>query len=234
MYAFSSRIRYSETDMTEKLSYYGIVNYLQDCCVFHSEDAGAGNDWQRANDTIWMLVSWQIIIEDRPALFETVEIATQPYEFSGLYGKRNHWIRGAGGKEYVKAASVWCLVRPSTGRAVRITDDVRSHYDVAPPAAMDYAGRKIEVPEGGTALAPVTVKRSDLDSNNHMNNSRYIALALDCLPEGFSPSEIRTEYKKQAVMNSRIYPVSAARGDGFVVTLADENGSPYAITEFRK
>ena len=38
MYTFGSRIRYSETDEYGKLTLTGIMNYLQDCSTFQSED----------------------------------------------------------------------------------------------------------------------------------------------------------------------------------------------------
>lgn len=44
MYTFTSRVRFSETDENGKLSLAGIMNYLQDCSVFHSEDVGNGTD----------------------------------------------------------------------------------------------------------------------------------------------------------------------------------------------
>ena len=44
MYTFTSRVRFSETDENGKLSLAGIMNYLQDCRVFHSEDVGNRTD----------------------------------------------------------------------------------------------------------------------------------------------------------------------------------------------
>ena len=42
MYSFNSRVRFSETDIDKKLSITGLMNYLQDCSIFQSEDVGAG------------------------------------------------------------------------------------------------------------------------------------------------------------------------------------------------
>ena len=45
MYTFDSRIRYSETDETGALSLLGVINYLQDCSTFQSEDIGLGVEY---------------------------------------------------------------------------------------------------------------------------------------------------------------------------------------------
>ena len=42
MYSFKSRVRFSETDTDKKLSVASLMNYLQDCSIFQSEDIGAG------------------------------------------------------------------------------------------------------------------------------------------------------------------------------------------------
>lgn len=42
MYAFDSRIRYSETDSEGYLTLDALLNYFQDCSTFHSEDVGLG------------------------------------------------------------------------------------------------------------------------------------------------------------------------------------------------
>ncbi len=52
MYTFTSRVRFSETDENGKLSLAGIMNYLQDCSVFHSEDVGNGTDMLKKRDRV--------------------------------------------------------------------------------------------------------------------------------------------------------------------------------------
>ena len=233
MYKISSRVRYSETDEEEKLSITGILNYLQDCCVFHSEDVGIGSSWQHTHDRAWLLASWQIIIKERPALYEEITVGTQPYEFNRFFGKRNHWIWGKDGREYVTASSTWFMFSVSTGRVARITDDVSGAYELGEAAPMDYADRKITVPEGGEHLPSFAVRVEDLDSNHHVNNARYVTMAADCMPKGFIPAEIRAEYKKQAVLGTVVTPVRVLEGSTAVISLQGEDGQPYAVVEFR-
>lgn len=92
MYEIQSRIRYSETDADARLSILGMMNYFQDCSTFHSEDSGVGLSWLEKEKRSWFLSSWQIRISRRPALGETVTIATWPYDFRGIFGMRNFAI----------------------------------------------------------------------------------------------------------------------------------------------
>ena len=47
MYQFESRIRYSETGEDGCLTLTGMINYLQDCSIFQSEDMGVGVIWTK-------------------------------------------------------------------------------------------------------------------------------------------------------------------------------------------
>lgn len=124
MYTFTSRVRFSETDENGKLSLAGIMNYLQDCSVFHSEDVGNGTDVLKKRDRVWLLNSWQIIIKKRPRCCEYIEIGTQAYQFKGTLGKRNFCIQRADGTQCVVANSNWVLVQ--NHRCVRCVSQRRT------------------------------------------------------------------------------------------------------------
>ena len=53
MYAFDSRVRFSEADQHETITLPGIINYFQDCSIFHSEDIGVGIDYLKEKKKAW-------------------------------------------------------------------------------------------------------------------------------------------------------------------------------------
>ena len=55
MYTFDSRVRYSETDEEGNLSVVGIMNYLQDCSTFQSEDLKLGISYLNEEKRAWWL-----------------------------------------------------------------------------------------------------------------------------------------------------------------------------------
>lgn len=58
MYQFKSRVRYSETGVDARLSLMGIMNYMQDCSTFQSEDCGVGLAYLEEKNRAWLLSSW--------------------------------------------------------------------------------------------------------------------------------------------------------------------------------
>ena len=68
MYTFNSRVRYSEVDSDARLTLDGIINYMQDCTNFQSEDLGVGLDFHKERQIAWILNSWQIVIDEYPRM----------------------------------------------------------------------------------------------------------------------------------------------------------------------
>ena len=89
MYSFESRVRYSEIDSQGKLSIHSILNYLQDCSTFQSEQLGVGIECLKENHMVWVLSFWQVDILKYPVLGEEIEIGTLPYEIKGFLYERN-------------------------------------------------------------------------------------------------------------------------------------------------
>ena len=86
-YSFNSRVRYRETGENGKLTLPGVLNYFQDCCTFHAESVGLGGDVLKARDRAWVLSSWQVIVDEYPAMGTEIRITTAPYDFKGFMGE---------------------------------------------------------------------------------------------------------------------------------------------------
>ncbi len=231
MYSFNSRVRYSEVDENQELSLKGIINYLQDCSTFQSEDLKMGIDYLSRQHRAWWLSSWQIVMERYPKLGEEIVISTWPYGFKGMYGYRNFTICDKAGNYLVKANSVWFLFDLEAGRPVKVEEqDVRGYGSGQESRLdMDYADRKLSVPEECQVGEPVTVIRQHLDTNHHVNNSQYVAIARDFLPDRDRIRELRVEYKKAAVLGDVMVPHIEEREDGCTVALCSQEGQPFAI-----
>lgn len=234
MYTFDSRIRYSETDSEGKLTMASLINYFQDCSTFQSEDLGVGLSYLRHNHMVWVLSAWQIVVERYPKLCERVTVGTQPYDLKGFLGYRNFAMLDEAGKYVARANSLWSLLNTDTGKPCPVPEAMREKYTITDKLEMDYAPRKIRVPDNGVSYEPVTVKTHHLDTNHHVNNQQFVNIAMDCLPQGFPIRQLRVEYKKQAFLNDVMIPYVAEDGNNIVVALQDTEGSPYAVTEFER
>lgn len=234
MYSFNSRVRFSETDTNRKLSITGLMNYLQDCSIFQSEDMGVGFAHVQKTKKSWLLSAWNVEVIRRPEVAEEITIATWPYDFKGIYGLRNFVILDKEGNYLVKADSCWFLTDITTGRPVRLTAEETGLYPVVEPRIdMEDLPRKITLPKKMTVFGSVPVMKQHLDTNRHVNNVQYVAIASEVLPEGTEICGIRAEYRKAAVLGDILVLKVAAEDSQYVVSLCAEDGNVYANVELK-
>lgn len=236
MYQFSSRVRYSEVNSEKILTLPALLDYLQDCCTFQSEELGVGVDYLADNHAAWVLSSWQIRICRYPEFGEQITVSTWAYDFKGFYGYRSFKVEGEDGELLAYANSLWVFMDTDTMRPMRINQKMIDVYlpQMAEIIGKDWGDRKLQVPEGGTAGEPIRVQRCHIDTNHHVNNGKYVQMAEEFLPEDFEVGELRVEYKKAAVLGDVLTPVYCVNENQVTVTLADEAGKTCAIVQFEK
>ena len=232
MYSFKSNIRFSEVDNHLYATLPSILTYFQDCSIFHSEFIERGVEYCKQQGFAWLLSSWQIIVERYPKLGEEVTVSTWAYGFKGFFGYRNFSMKDKAGNMIAYANTNWIFTDIKTGHPTRITQDMIDAYSYEPQLEMQVAPRKIAIPAGGTAKEAISVHKFDIDSNEHVNNERYVLMAQEFLPEGFQTYQLRAEYKRAAVYGDTIYPVVSEEEGKITVVLNDENSSPYAVIVF--
>lgn len=232
MYSFRSRVRYSEVGNDKKLSLSSLINYFQDCSTFQSQDIGFGVRKLEQERRAWLLSSWQIVVDRYPDLFEEIEVCTWAYDFKGFYGMRNFCLKDREGVMLARANSVWIYMDRDSGRPARIPKEEAQAYAIEEKLPMDYAGRKLPMPEEMEKRPPLVILKHQIDTNNHVNNGQYVGMAADFLPEAYRIGMMRAEYKMSAKLGEVVVPYTKEQDGIYTVALCDEAGKPYAVVEF--
>ena len=246
MYSFSGKLRYSECDAEGRMTFLSMINYLQDASTFQCEELGIGVEFMRSRNKAWFLAAWNIFVPELPSFRDDLVISTWPYQFKGIYGMRNFTITSPDGKPYVQADSLWFLMDYKLGRPVRpAPEEVEPLNAVCEPRleGMPPMERKLELPADAlqapagqqgqsgfvTAADPVTVQQHHLDTNYHVNNAQYIAIARDAAEWEDKFSRLDAQYKKSAHLGDVIFPFVYRTENGCITDLRDAAGESYAI-----
>lgn len=235
MYTFDSRVRYSETDASAHLTIESIIDYMQDCTNFQSEDLGVGLEYHKERQIMWVLNFWQIIIDEYPRMGERITVGTQAFGFEKMFGHRNFLITKQDKPEerIAIANSLWVLMDLKKGRPMIVTPEIGDVYGIHEPLPMGYASRKIRLPQQDGETQPgYVVQEYHLDTNHHVNNGQYVRMALAAIKEEITVQELRVEYRKQAVLGDQIIPVVYCMDSEYLVALNGNDGKPYAVVQF--
>lgn len=233
MYKMMRRVGYSDISGNRQVSMAQIVRYLQDTSTFHSDSVGETLEELKERGKAWLLSGWQIEVARYPKFGEELQISTWPHENKPVLAQRNFEICDSQGETLVMANSFWFYFDFQTGMPCRILPEHVECYGLEERLPMNYKGRRIAVPKDmkGTEKESFLVKKADLDTNGHVNNAKYIDMALEYVEKEEYIKEMRADYRKSALMGDRIYPVVYEETDRIIVELKSEE-TDFVVIEF--
>ena len=130
------------------------------------------------------------------------------------------------------ASSLWILMDLKTGKPIRIPEEISANYEPEPAIEMNDRRRKIKLPEEVTVDKPVVVSPFFLDSNHHVNNGKYLMVAMGYLPQDLQIRDFYIEYRDQAHLGDLLYPKYGWVDGNFVIALCAEDDRVYCAMEF--
>ena len=232
MYSYSDRVSYSEVGADLKLTYFGLVNYMQDCSCFHSDDVGVGVDYLSSISRGWFVTNYQIHINRLPKYLERIKITTYPYQVKGMMAHRLYTITSESGEVLVYADSLWVLMDLENLRPARINEKIAEAYpEDADRPCFEFDRTKLRYNNDGKLVGKFKVNENHIDTNNHMNNSFYIDITRRFLPND-SFTEINVSYKKAALLFDELDVYLVELESGYQVVLIKDD-EVYTIVEYK-
>ena len=233
IYTMESRIRYSETDMTGTLITQALIDYFQDTATFHGEDNGLPMTMLARHHLTWVLAGWQVRIYRMPVLGDKVQLNTWAYKFGLSLGYRRFSMTDDKGELLAEADARYMLLNTEKNAPSDVPEWMAEGYGLDKrPLQAKLKGRKIALPETGEEQPAVKVTVQMLDTNHHVNNAQFIALAERYLPDDFTCNTFRVQYKKQAFLGDVFIPVVYRCENGCAVALKSEDGEEYFTGEW--
>ena len=230
MYSFSGRVRYSETDQNGRLTIKSLMDYFQDCSVFHSESVGSGWTTLAGQGCAWLVAAWQIHIHELPYLGEELVSQTWPVTVSGRVATREFVLMRPDGTRLAEADSLWLYYSLQEKRAIKIpaSEEARYQADIAPRLELPKTHLTIH-PTGNPQRSSQTVVTEHLlDTNNHVNNAYYVEIARKAAHISDDIAAIEVSYRKAAVLGDVIVAEVYHEPSGICCELTDGNGGIFA------
>ena len=185
-----------------------------------------------AANAVWVLARMHVRFLRMPVRYEPIQLETWHKGISSIFFLRDYRIRDAAGTPLVESTSSWVIMEKDQRKMLRPD----SLLDIIPPDpqqpghAIETPAQKVVIPRGAT-LEKVTdhpVRYSDVDSNHHVNNTRYTAWAMDCLPDELTFNhdikELEINFNREARPGETVALYHAeADGAHFVEGRVDDN-----------
>jgi len=211
-------VHYHEVNPEEQATPLTLLYYLEDAAIAHSESIGNGVAQVKADGLAWLLNRWHLQMDRYPVLGEKVIIETWPSSFERFYGRREFLIRNMAQEVIGRATSLWILFNIATKRPSRISSEFGQAYGLDPLRAIDDPFGPLQTIEAGAGAGKQNflVRRSDIDTNGHVNNANYLQWMLEVVPEDIYQNHrlasLEIQYKKETTYGSSIGSKFRAEG----------------------
>ena len=174
-------INYYDVDYKKRLLISSLVKYLEDLAVYNSTKCGMSLDYMFENKIAWVLYKWDITIERYPEYGEKINITTIPHAFRKFYACRKYYIKD---KEntIVDANSIWFLIDMDKRKPMHIPETMYDGFGITKEDNDIINIDKIKPMTRVDYEKTFDVRYSDIDTNKHVNNVKYIEWALETIP----------------------------------------------------
>jgi medium-chain acyl-[acyl-carrier-protein] hydrolase len=189
---WSSRftVRAGEADLFGRASVKTLFQYLEETAYHHAEQLGFSYSHMKAKGAYWVLFRLRLEMDRYPQWAETVEIETWTRGFVRLLARRDFLIKDPDSRVLGRAASQWLLLSIANKRPIR-PETIFTH------PMPDPGRRALSIDPGPSPQAkvyelchPVISRYTDLDVNRHVNNTRYVEWALNCMPASWYENKL--------------------------------------------
>ena len=231
IYTENYKVRYSETGENLKATLPAVMSYLQDTSISHSANAGKGVAKLSAMNLAWILAGWHVKILRFPSIAENLTAKTWAYGFKNMYGYRNFHLLDESGSIIALAASVWILYDYGKLKFHKVSEEDTSGFDTEDiPVFGDDTEYKLKKCESYELRSQITVSKTDIDTNGHVNNIGYISYIVNAFPD-MNFSEFRIQYKTQARLGDTINVMYNFNSDLKKIMLTGTDNQIYVLAD---
>jgi len=181
--------------------------YVQEASLFHTFSIEGAFAYYEKMNWVWVLTHWQVEIATYPKVGDNINIATWPVQFKGYFAERGFYANNAAGDIILSANSNWVLLDRNTYKPIRPNNEVCSKYGSCSPLMIpkDFALPK-HIENDFTPLSrhSYTAARRDIDTNMHVNNTKYLEWLYCYLPDeiyqNYCAKSLKVAYKKETLL----------------------------------
>lgn len=203
-----NQVYFCQCDLHHKLSLFELLRIVTDAAVEDFNQRVMSYDILTEKG-VGILVSRQAFrFHKMPAGNQKITVKTWEEKPEPLQFVRAYEIFDTETKEsLVSGISTWLLVDLNTRRLMKIKDFTLRAEPTIKTEHNCFSAGKIAIPAEMTRILERPIWYSDIDGNGHMNNARYGAFVIDCLPPEYQKkefSDFRINYSKEAVQGEKI------------------------------
>lgn len=217
-------VPYYDTDKDGKVTPYNILRYFEETSSSHTDAFSTREEKGNNLNYGWMLYRWKVKINKYPKAKDKIYIETWISKLDRFYIYREFKMLNEENEILGLGSTVWIMVDMKMKRPVRISKtfiEKSKIIDERNFTEFENFREKLDIED----YIEFKVRRSDIDYNNHVNNTKYLLWIVEVVPrdiyENYILSEFEIVYKKEIKYGHTIlskYTENDTKGEGVSYT----------------
>jgi len=193
-YEVTRKVHLDDTDASGRAGIDAVARYLQDIATDDSHDAGI---YENARG-VWVLRRADVLLRRLPALYDEIHLLTFCSGSGPAWAERRTRITDSQGDVLVESAAIWVYIDRERGRPLPLDPAFADWYGESAMGRRVSGKLQLPAPPADAASRGWTVRHSDFDVLDHVNNARSLEAVADELASrlpGTRPGSFTVEYK---------------------------------------
>lgn len=206
-FSLKHRVTSYEVDLENKMRYDMLFQIMQDVAGGSATELGASSDVLAKNNAAWVLSRIVLKVNRMPLFDENITINTWPIKPMMTFHPRCFQVLSRDGEVLVEANTIWTILD--------IKERKISSFDLfSTPFPKDLEEKTIlplprKIVVDGVELNKVCYPRySCIDTNYHVNNTKYVSWMFDLLPieeiQNMKIVGVTLNYVKEIYYNQKV------------------------------
>lgn len=193
-------IPHYDTDKDGRITPYNILRYFGETSNSHTDKFSFNQEELNNLNYGWMLYRWKVKINKYPKAKDKIYIETWMSKLDRFYAYREFTMLDENNEILGIASTVWIFVDMVKKRPIRIPNTFIEKSNIINESnftEFENFREKIDTKD----YIDFKVRRSDIDYNNHVNNTKYLLWIIegvtDNIYQNYILSEFEIIYKKE-------------------------------------
>lgn len=193
-YLLETTVRFAEVDRDQLMVLPALLQLLQEAAIRHADLYGVGAQGLAERGTSWVLNRLAVQIDRFPRRDEALRVETWSTGVRGFRGYRE--FRLFAGEELLLAgSSLWLWIDLRTRMLTRVPAELEARFPIGgtgqPPHKPELERLRFAPPAATAPVTPVSVRFSDCDANDHVNNTAFFDFLQTALVRQGRPAHPR-------------------------------------------
>lgn len=200
-FTLNTTVTFWNVDREQKLSLPGVFKLLQEGAIKHADLYDVGSHAMLTRGESWVLNRIVAQIHRYPSYEEELRLVTWSTGIKGFKGYRDFRVF-RGDEPILSASSLWLYVNIRSKSLTRVPKELADAFPAKQEEAFypDLDRLRVEPPSENAASVDLSLRYTDIDGNNHVNNAAYFdllqsALARTGLP--VRPGRLAVHFQKE-------------------------------------